>query len=267
MTSVAKEAFIEFLGMTLFVWVGVGAAVSDYSMFGVTDVVGVAFAFGFGITAVAYATCHHNSGQLNPAVTWGLFLAGIKTGKQLALNLCAQMLGAVFAVSLVAAQSGAVDSTLGTNAVNSVLGPGNALIGETVGTFLLMYVVLETAVSPHSIGNSNDPNESGKIHSGGLAIAPIPIGIAVFLAHLVLIPIDGCSINPARSFGSSFISMIDGNDVAFKDHWVFWLGPILGATLASLIWRYVVHTELQKGPASDEIIADVELGIGATKTT
>ena len=52
-----------------------------------------------------------------------------------------------------------------------------------------------------------------------MAIAPIPIGIAVFLAHLVLIPIDGCSINPARSLGSSIISAIDGNGAAFDDHW------------------------------------------------
>jgi len=118
--------------------------------------------------------------------------------------------------------------TLGTNIVNRVVyGQGYALVGEIFGTFLLCYVVWETAVSSKSTTGQN---------------ACIAIGFAVFLAHLLLLPIDGCSINPTRSFGPAVVSQFrncnkEASDKGIEDLWVMWLGPLVGAGLAALVQR------------------------------
>merc|ERR1719333_2055091 len=95
---------------------------------------------------------------------------------------------------------------------------------EIVGTFLLMYVVLETAV-----------NTSNTIGS----MAPLAIGFAVFLAHSVLISVDGCSISPTRTTGPAIVNAImnpksDGK--AMKQLWIFWLGPLAGAAAAAALY-------------------------------
>merc|ERR1712032_1511957 len=103
--------------------------------------------------------------------------------------------------------------------------PWQALVGEIAGIFLLMYVVLETAVNPRSAANSVN--------------APIAIGFAVYLAHSVLIPIDGCSINPTRSIGSAVVATIRGcedMEKAWKFMWIAWVGPLAGAALAVAVY-------------------------------
>ncbi|KAH8046351.1 water channel [Aureococcus anophagefferens] len=96
---------------------------------------------------------------------------------------------------------------LGSNGVGSGFSNSQALLGEIVMTFLLMYVVLETAVS--KTNNKGD-------------FAPIAIGFAVYLGHVVLIPIDGCSINPTRSFGPAVVATVqDRGSKHFEDFWVF----------------------------------------------
>merc|ERR1719387_1446250 len=89
-------------------------------------------------------------------------------------------------------------------------------------TFLLMFVVLQTAIAEASLANRT--------------MACIAIGFAVFLAHSVLIPIDGCSINPTRSFGPAVVARLRYGEKAAKgisDMWVFWVGPLTGAALAA----------------------------------
>merc|ERR1719491_1135315 len=111
---------------------------------------------------------------------------------------------------------------LGSNAVADGFETWNALVGEIFVTFLLMWVVLQTAVNKNSEANR--------------AQACIAIGFAVFLAHCVLIPVDGCSINPTRSFGPAIVSKIrnpDRESKALEHIWVFFLGPLLGAALAA----------------------------------
>eukprot|EP00747_Dinoflagellata_sp_TGD_P028287 gnl/TRDRNA2_/TRDRNA2_133163_c0_seq2.p2 gnl/TRDRNA2_/TRDRNA2_133163_c0~~gnl/TRDRNA2_/TRDRNA2_133163_c0_seq2.p2 ORF type:complete len:102 (+),score=24.54 gnl/TRDRNA2_/TRDRNA2_133163_c0_seq2:322-627(+) len=92
-------------------------------------------------------------------------------------------------------------------------------------TFLLVFVVLETAVNPASASNR--------------AQACVAIGFAVFLAHSVLIPVDGCSINPTRSFGPAVMARMRYGEKASKsisDMWVFWVGPLLGAALGAGVY-------------------------------
>merc|ERR1719373_70726 len=119
----------------------------------------------------------------------------------------------------------AMDKTkgLGSNGIQDGYTVTNALFGEAIMTFLLMFVVLETAVNPET-----------KVSRPMAALA---IGLAVFLAHSVLIPITGCSINPTRSFGPAVVSKILYKEAKSIDQlWLFWVGPLGGAAAAALVY-------------------------------
>jgi len=165
----------------------------------------------------------YSGGQINCAVTLGLVLVGHVTVKQGILNFVAQMLGSLTgAYILTAIFPKEQDRTggLGSNGIADGFSMWNAFIGEAVMTFLLMFVVLETAVNPNSEANR--------------ALACVAIGFAVFLAHTVLIPIDGCSINPTRPFGPAFVAQQRYSKAdTMKDMHVFFAAPLLGAALAA----------------------------------
>merc|ERR1719401_1030636 len=110
------------------------------------------------------------------------------------MQLVGSMIGGAFLAALFPCDLD-VTGNLGSNIVNAHFGVGRALLGEVFGTFLLCMVVWETAVSKQSQAGKN---------------APIAIGFAVFLAHLLLLPIDGCSINPTRSFGPAVVNKMHG---------------------------------------------------------
>ena len=172
-----------------------------------------------------------SGGHTNCAVTFSLVLGGQVPWYQGIANLLAQLLGSVLGacfLCIVFPCNGDMTKTLGTNVVNrEVYGVGRALAGEIFGTLLLCYVVWETAVSSKATVGQN---------------ACIAIGFAVFLSHLILLPIDGCSINPTRSFGPAIVGKIrdcqtaeggpsvygsgQGAEKALEDLWVMWLGPL-----------------------------------------
>jgi MIP family channel proteins len=219
-----QQSLAEFIAMALFVIVGCGSACGIAKKEGSAWVLQVALTFGLAITVLAYAIGAYSGGQINCAVTFGLVLAGKLSVSQGLCNLAAQLAGSVVGALVLRAvySDHANDLTggLGSNGVSESFSKPSALLGEIVGTFLLMFVVLETAVNPMSEANRT--------------VAPLAIGFAVFLAHSVLIPIDGCSINPTRSFGPALIAAltVSGKTDALKELWVFWLGPLLGAALA-----------------------------------
>jgi len=217
----------EFSAMALFVVFGCGSAMGIRgSLMGMVQpgwVVLVSLVFGLTITALAYTFGHHSGAHINCAVTFGLVLAGACEPLQGLAHFAAQMLGSVAGAGILCAMyPKAMDRTggLGANSVGAGWGAHNALVGEVMGTFLLMTVVLQTAVNVKSTSNR--------------AQAPFAIGLAVFIAHTVLIPIDGCSINPTRSFGPALVNAIRyaPDESPFKDMWIFWVGPLLGAALA-----------------------------------
>merc|ERR1719262_1086399 len=115
-------------------------------------------------------------------------------------------------------------NALGSNAVGGGHSKFEALVGEVLGTYILCLVVWETAVSPLSTVGQN---------------ACIAIGFAVFLAHVLLLPIDGCSINPTRSFGPAIVGAIRDctgiNKDGIADLWVMFVGPLLGGGLAGVV--------------------------------
>mmetsp|Transcript_18577 Transcript_18577/g.53047 ORF Transcript_18577/g.53047 Transcript_18577/m.53047 type:complete len:277 (+) Transcript_18577:114-944(+) len=239
----------EFIAMTIFVYVGTGSAATNTfnsAVLGGNDpawVAIVALQFGLAIACLAYAT---RGGQINCAVTIGLIAGGALDAVQGAANIAAQLLGSIAGATLLLLTVDAGDAdtdgltqrdftglNLGSNAVNPRYNVGNALVGEIIMTGVLMYVVYETAVSKH-------PGAAG-------TNAPLAIGLAVFLAHVVLINIDGCSINPSRSFGPAVVASMNGADDVWDDHWVFWVGPIIGAAVVGVGYgRFVIMPENQE---------------------
>lgn len=218
----------EFMAMAMFVVIGCGVACANGANDAASRLV-VAFAFGMGILVLAYTIGHHSGGHINCAVTFSLVLGGQVPWYQGLANVLAQLLGSVVGacfLSIMFPCEGDLTQTLGTNIVNrAIYGRGYALVGEIFGTFLLCYVVWETAVSSKSTTGQN---------------ACIAIGFAVFLAHLLLLPIDGCSINPTRSFGPAIVGKIrdcnaEASDDGLEDLWVMWLGPLAGAALAAVV--------------------------------
>lgn len=212
---------MEYVAMMLFVIVGCGSAMAVAGT--AAWVLQVSLTFGLAITALAYSVGHYSGGHINCAVTFGLLLTGQCELTQAAGNLLAQILGSLTGAGVLCAvfpEGKDLTGSIGANGVSNGFSQFNALAGEIAMTFLLVFVVLQTACNPKSADNR--------------AQACIAIGFAVFLAHTVLIPVDGCSINPTRSLGPAVIAKIrHGSDVdTFKDMWVFWVGPFLGSALA-----------------------------------
>jgi glycerol uptake facilitator-like aquaporin len=195
------------------------------------------------------ATAHLSGGQLNPAVTAALAAVGSLPLAQAAANIIAQVAGAILAAALLAATIPKhARLTLGSNEIAPGIAWGNALCGEIIMTFVLVSVVLETAVNSKSQARAQAPLAIGFAVGGfarQAAVAPAPppttspslawqppltwqLGaIQVFCAHAVLLPIDGCSINPARSLGPAIVS-----GTWPRTFWVFVVGPLLGSMCA-----------------------------------
>jgi MIP family channel proteins len=248
------HALSEFLAQTLFVFTCTGSAAGVANTPG--WVLQVSLTFGFCITALAYAIGSKSGGQINGAVTIGLMVAGELDPIQGVANIVCQLGGSMLGsglLSLIYRKSSDMTGGLGTNAVGPGFSARQAFLGEAIMTFILMYVVFETAVNKKNAGNA--------------ALAPVAIGFAVFLGHCVLIPIDGCSINPTRSFGPAVVASSQNRGAnPWQDFWVFVLGPIAGAVVAAVYYKVVSGLEANEDtgvaepakagapPKADEIV-------------
>lgn len=221
-----KAATAEFVALTLFVMFGCGTACM-YGIAGVWDKLMVAFAFGMAIMILVFSIGHHSGGQINCAVTLSMVLGGALPWYQGVMNfifqLLGSLLGAVLVLILVPCERD-MTTTLATNKVDEDFGIGRAFLAELIGTFFLCYVVWETAIHPRAIAGNN---------------AAIAIGFTVFVVHLMLLPIDGCSINPTRSFGPALIGAAracPGSDrIGLQQLWLFFVAPLLGGIIAAMV--------------------------------
>jgi len=249
MLELARGALVEFLAMTLFVYFGCGSAASNAHFnsgeWDASSVTIIAFQFGLGITVLAYATAHTSGGHINCAVTLALTIVGTCHPVRAITYVIAQLLGSIAGAALLSiATTSSTDRTggLGSNGLQSTdVTIVNALVAEIMGTALLCFVVLESAVNGGAVTTEGESMIRGNKQN----LAPIPIGLAVFMAHVLCIPITGCSINPTRSFGPAFISG------TWTDHWIWWAGPLSGAALASLVWLLLKQFDDVKGKPED----------------
>lgn len=174
---------------------------------------------------------------MNPCVTLSLWVTGHCGGLQALCNICAQIAGAIGASGLLyATVPNPGSSSLAANVPAPGISNMNVLIGEAIMTSILTFVVHMTAVDPTNRSNV------GKF-------SPLAIGYAVFLAHAVLIPVDGCSINPARSLGPVIVS---GN-WADGRFWLFVVGPVFGAVVVTPILYFLLAIQWEDERLRGEI--------------
>ena len=220
--SVMKKLVAEMIGTFVLVFGGVGTAVLAGSWVGA---LGVALAFGFTLLVMAYAIGPISGCHINPAVTLGMFMSKKIGGKEALFYMVAQVIGAILTAGIlfIVASGGpgfdAAASGFGSNGYGDH-SPGGFELGavmiiEVVLTALLMLTVLFTTDKKAAAG-----------------FAGIPIGIVLALIHLISIPVDNTSVNPARSIGPALFQ----GGWAIEQLWIFIAAPMVGAALAAIIY-------------------------------
>jgi aquaporin Z len=221
-----KKYLAELVGTMVLVLMGCGSAVfaGTSQPFSSVGTLGVAFAFGLSVIAMAYSIGKVSGCHINPAITLAAWLSGRMESKDAALYMVFQVIGALIGSAILwalAIGSGTSTTLTGANAfADGVM--ARAFIAECVFTFVFVFVVLGTT--------SN--GAYGKF--AGLAI-----GLTLVLVHIVCIPITGTSVNPARSIGPAVFEAVGGSLRALNQLWLFILSPMLGASLAALVWKTV----------------------------
>lgn len=241
--EVAKVSFrqavvAEFVATFIFIFSTIGCVVFTQDG-GITTArqTEVALIFGNAITILVFIFAGISGANINPAVSWGLFVSRKISGVRCLLYSIAQCLGAICGAGFVRIMTPQLFDNVdgGANEINPKANAREALGVEFGCTLLLVLTVMAATDSHRADAQKHIPT-----------IAPIVVGLAVTAAHFIAVPVDNCSINPARSFG---VSAISGN---FNDHWVFWFGPYFGATAAALLYNYVfaLHDEGDDKPAA-----------------
>jgi len=233
-----RDVFVEFLMTLLFLFFCIAAIVfSNFTFAGGVGLFGIAFAFGITIFVLVYSSAGMSGGHINPAVTFAMFLAGrIDIIKGL-LYIGAQLVGAICGSAIVRGMNPSLFKRVygGSNYVQSGYTVGSAFGAEIIGTFALIYTIFA----------ATDPKRSALEVSPHLGVlAPLAIGFTIFVVHIALIPVDGVSINPARSFGPALVL---NDSHIWKDMWIFWVGPLLGAAIATFVYEFVIRGGAVKG--------------------
>ncbi len=240
--SLPRRLSAEFIGTFVLVFGGCGSAVLAAN-FGVpvgSGVVnlgiafaGVSLAFGLTVLCMAYAVGHISGGHFNPAVTLGLVAAGRASALDAGPYILAQLAGAIAAAGVlyVIATGNASGIGVGGFATNGYgeLSPGQYSLEAVLLTeFVLTAIFLIVIVGATSV----------KAPAG---FAPIAIGLALTLIHLISIPVDNTSVNPARSTGVALFAEHGANatTTALAQLWVFWAAPIAGGIFGGLISRFL----------------------------
>lgn len=225
--SLTKRSVAEFMGTFWLVLGGCGSAVlaAAFPNVGI-GLLGVSFAFGLTVLTMAFAIGHISGCHLNPAVSVGLVVGGRFKASELPLYVIAQVIGAIAAAAvLYLIASGKAGFELsGGLASNGYAehSPGgysltSGFVTEVVMTFMFLMIIL---------GSTDKRAPAG--------FAPIAIGLGLTLIHLISIPVTNTSVNPARSTGPALL--VGG--WALAQLWLFWLAPLLGATLAGFVYRW-----------------------------
>jgi len=226
--TLTKRSFAEFVGTFWLVLGGCGSAVlaAAFPNVGI-GLLGVSFAFGLTVLTMAFAIGHISGCHLNPAVSVGLTVGGRFKASELPAYIIAQVLGAIVAAALLyVIASGKAGFDLSGGLASNGFGdhsPGKysllaGFVTEVVMTAMFLFVIL---------GATDKRAPQG--------FAPIAIGLCLTLIHLISIPVTNTSVNPARSTGPALI--VGG--WALAQLWLFWVAPMIGASLGGIIYRWL----------------------------
>ena len=229
-----RAAAAEGIATLLFVFLGAGAVVVTQRIASADmtpeRLIAIALAHGLAIMLLVTVTANISGGHINPAVTFGALVTRKISITKGAIYIGAQLIGAVIGALLLAAVIPAADEgNLGAHTLS--IGKWTGLLTEIILTFVLVFTVFATAMDPRGL----------------VRLAPIAIGLAVLVDHFVGVPLTGASMNPARSFGPALVSG------TWFQHWVYWVGPLIGGALAALVYTGVfLQKESGTGGGTEE---------------
>ena len=229
MVPMSKRLSAEAFGTFWLVFGGTGSAVlaAAFPEVGI-GLAGVSLAFGLTVLTMVFAVGHISGGHFNPAVTIGLWSGGRFPAKDIAPYIGAQLVGAIlgsFVVMMIA--QGSPDFVMGPNSL-AVNGFGEMSPGKySLQAGILIEVVLTFGFLIVILGATDARAPAG--------FAPIAIGLALTLIHLISIPVTNTSVNPARSTGPALL--VGG--LALQQLWMFWVAPIFGGLLAGVVHRWL----------------------------
>jgi len=223
--EVYRGAIAEFMNLFIFCFVSgasviavIGPTCSGCVGLDHAGLLCIALAHGLTITVLIYATGNISGGHINPAVTIGLFTGGVISITRAFIYVSVQCIGAICgSLFLTAIIPSGYRFTLGATTTNIEMDLGETFAMELFCTFFLVIVVFMTAVDEQGAGQ----------------MAPLAIGMTVIVDHLVAVPWTGASMNPARSLGPAVVA------IKWTDHWIYWVGPIIGAVFASALYSVV----------------------------
>jgi len=257
---VIRDAAVEFVSTTMFVFCGTLSAVStsrfsraagkyfdeqtansvfdpneDVSYEDVGQILPIALSFGISIMFMVYSIGHLTGGHMNPAVSLMMFFKGEMSIQKMLAYWFAQFTGALLASSIVWGCSNSLSSgeyqlfssppiNLGATTINKI-SVGNAFFIEFMGSLIFYFVIAQTALDKRGIANTGFP--------------AIPIGFCLVVIHICLIPFTGCGVNPARTFGPSMVTcMADTgkcSTVVQGGYWIYYVSPFLASFFAAEI--------------------------------
>jgi aquaporin Z len=220
----------EFIGTFWLVFGGCGSAVlaAAFPEVGI-GLLGVSLAFGLTVLTMAYAVGHISGGHFNPAVTLGLWVGGRFPASEVLPYWAVQVIGAIAAAAvLYVIASGQPEFSLSGGFAANGYGdhsPGGysmtaALLAEVALTFFFLLIIMGAT--------------DGRAPAG---FAPLAIGLALTLIHLISIPVTNTSVNPARSTGQALFV----GDWALAQLWLFWVAPLIGGAIGALAYRWLAR--------------------------
>ena len=216
MRSLVRPLAVEALGTFTLIFVGVAATMANnYPGVGF-NTFGIALAHGLALGLAITIALPYSGGHVNPAVTAGMLVTGRIDAMKGFLYIVAQLVGGVLgalAVKTIFPSNITGLMNMGTPSINASLSLAGAITLEALMTFFLMSAVYATIVSPKAT------------RMGGFGV-----GLTVFLMALVGSPLTGAVMNPARAFGPALVAGL------WTGHIAYWIGPILGAVVAALVW-------------------------------
>jgi glycerol uptake facilitator protein len=230
--DLGRRLLAEFLGSALLVIFGAGALVAALEMGqGKLDYAGlgiVAFSFALVVAAVVYMFGTTSGAHINPAVTFSLAVVRRfpwgEVGPYVVAQLAGGLLGAVL-INVIFGSHASELSVTGGTVVGAGFTQAQATVAEALGTFLLLATIMALAVDRRA----------------PVGFAGLVIGLAVACEIMVIGPISGGSVNPARTFGPYLATNIFGAETPWGELWIYWVGPLVGGALAALAYDLIAQ--------------------------
>lgn len=233
-----KKYLSEFFGTLFLVLLACGSAVLAGPSIGG---LGIGLCFGLVLVCLCYCIGNISGCHVNPAVSFAMLLSGKLSGKDFVGYVVSQLAGAAVGAALlywfwcIGGEGFAFGGTtaisgnyLATNVCQPGVSQGMALLSEILLTMFFVLIILGATDEKKGFGN----------------FAGLAIGLGLGLVNIVGIPVDNCSVNPARSFGPALFS-----PNAWPDFWIMVVGPLAGAALAVVIWKLVAGCNCAKKEA------------------